>query len=759
MMYRAKAQMRFILSIVSFFLMAVVFKANAQLITSPVKIPSAHPRLFILPDQIAGLKSKINRPEFQAMKSKVYNLNTPACLAFRYLMDNTSAHGRDALNMAYNQLKSIKEYDKNRPPFKTLFNAVVAYDYCYDLFSSGGVPSKNAFLAEIKRVSALGPGDKSFAPVDDNFPTLVGHFVEGVFYNQVLAGIAIYGDDNSLYNSAMDFLLKRIQTENKFWFASHMHHQGGYIGTRQSHIVLTALAFQTLSRGKDLFSQDLQYIPYHLLYFMRPDHQLMRIGDVSDDHGRLEYVGFVCRQTANYFNDPYLHWLSERNIFKSYVEEIETNFFDLIYRPINVETRSIDNLPLTKYFPEPVGGDMVARTGWDLSGPSSSTAIVHMRIGNYYFGNHQHKDFGTFQIYYKGNLTGDAGMYQGSNSKASSDFWINYYRSTIAHNGLLIVDPNEKYSGGNWTNTAVDGGMRWPLNDDVQPNNLDELLDRKNGYQYAKVIGHDFGPDLIKPDFSYISGDLTAGYVYDNGLNSDKVKKVTRSMVTVNGENTDFPCFFVVFDRIEATDPSFKKVFLMHSMYEPSRSGNLTTIAQGGAQNGKLGSYTLLPEKPNYNIVEGYKINGKEYNPGSKSNSAYEDLKWRLEISPSEKRLDDEFLHAMVVMDGNQTPPTPEKIINENLVGAKILDKVVMFDRKGSTLAQATFELEGDQLYSVLICDILPGNWMVEKDGENFGVFNISKNSEKRNIYFKGTEGTYSITNLSYLTTESSPEN
>lgn len=751
-------QLAYVFRLISTIIIMFIFfiSAYAQKITTPPKVPSAHPRLFILPEQIAEIKSKISRPEFQIAKLKVYNSSMPACLAFQYLMEGDALVGRSALNNAYNQLKTVTKYSQNRPPFKSVFNAAIAFDYCYNLFGKGGVPSKTAFIAELQRVCALGPGAGKWAPVSQTLPTLVGHFVEGVFYNQVFTGLAVYGDDNTLYDSAIKFLLNRIQSENDFWFPSHMHHQGAYIGTRHSHTLLTALAFRTLTQGKDLFSPDLNFVPYQLLYFMRPDRQLMRVGDVSEDRGRFEYLNFVSRQTANYFNDPYLRWLSEQNIFGSYAEEIEAYFFDLIYRPSNAVKKSPEELPLTKYFPEPIGGDMIARTGWDFSGPYSQSAMVHMRIGNYYFGNHQHKDFGTFQIYYKGNLTGDAGMYQGTESKASSDFWVNYHRSTIAHNGLLIYNPAEKYSGGNWTNTQVDGGMRWPLNDDVQPDNLNMLLNEKNGYQYANVIGYDFGPDKIKPEFSYISGDLTKGYNYANSLNPNKVRKVTRSMVTLNAEGTEYPCFFVVYDRIEATNANFKKTFLMHSLNQPSLNGNKATILHSSTQGGKLVSYTLLPENPQMKTVEGYKINGISYNPGTKSNSAYEGLKWSLEISPSEKNLNDEFLHAMAVMDGNQDAPAAEKIISEHLVGAKIMDKVVMFDRKGSTLAQAEFNINQKGTYAILICDILPGEWLIEKDGHQIGIYTASDTG--KNLYFKGSEGYYTITNLSNDISVSSAE-
>ncbi|MEM9829096.1 MAG: heparinase II/III family protein [Bacteroidota bacterium] len=723
------------------------YEGQGQSITSSPTIPKGHPRLFITSSTLSKIQAKAKLPEFASEVRKIYSSSSPACLALRYLLDGNTSAGKKALNNSYNWLKDVSNYGKNRAPFKSVFQASIAFDYCYNLLGTSGVPSKQDFIKELIRVSSMGTGGRSIYPLPGNLQSIVGHFVEGVFYNHIFAGIAIYGDENRMYDAAAKFLFNRIQPENNFWMQSHKHHQGHYIGTRHSHTVLAALAYETLSGGKDLFNEGFEKVPYHLVYSLRPDRQLLREGDVRVDDGSYEYHDFVLRQTANYANDPHLRWVANQNIFATYNAALERDFFDLIYRSEDATSRNISSLPLTKYFPQPIGGEMIARTGWDLSGDQSNDAVVHMRIGEYYFGNHQHKDFGTFQIYYKGNLTGDSGQYEDRSNPTTEGHWRSYYRSTIAHNGLLIYDPNEKYSGGNWTNTEVDGGARWPLNNDVQPDNLNELRNAKNGYQYAEVTAYEIGPDSSQPEYSYISGDLTKGYTYSNGANRAKVSNVTRSMVTFNTNDPKYPIVFMVFDRIVATNAKFKKTFLMHAMEQPSVDGKKSVLVKG---NGKLVSYTLLPRQAEIQTSYGYKINGKDYSPDRSTDKvntgrqrAYEDLRWQLEVTPSQDQKEDFFMHTMAVMDKGANEPLAEEIIENELIGAKMLNKIGLFSKNGGLLSSANFKIEGTQEYDILINDLYSGKWIVERDGKV--IHKLEASSSGKNIYFKSTPGHFRI--------------
>ena len=70
--------------------------------------------------------------------------------------------------------------------------------------------------------------------------------------------------------------------------------------------------------------------------------------------------------------------------------------------------------------------------------------IAEMKINEQFVGNHQHMDGGSFQIYHKGPLAIDAGAYSGSSGGYNSPNNKNYFKRTIAHNSLLVYDPERK---------------------------------------------------------------------------------------------------------------------------------------------------------------------------------------------------------------------------------------------------------------------------------------------------------------------------
>lgn len=135
-----------------------------------------------------------------------------------------------------------------------------------------------------------------------------------------------------------------------------------------------------------------------------------------------------------------------------------------------------DDLPLTRFSGSPFGW-MIARTGW-----GENSVIAEMKINEHFVGNHQHLDGGSFQIYYKGPLAIDAGAYSGSSGGYNSPHNKNYFKRTIAHNSLLVYDPDEKfachnYGGANKSSFAAnDGGQRMPGDGWKTCNSMNDLL-------------------------------------------------------------------------------------------------------------------------------------------------------------------------------------------------------------------------------------------------------------------------------------------
>jgi heparin/heparan-sulfate lyase len=389
-------------------------------------------------------------------------------------------------------------------------------------------------------------------------------------------------------------------------------------------------------------------------------------------------------------------------------------------------------------------GEMIARTGWTF-GVDSPDAVVHMRIGNYFFGNHQRKDWGTFQIYYKGPLAICSGVYEGTNSSYGTDHWESYYHQTIAHNGLLIFDPSETMQKG----AANDGGQYWPNNGSDHPRDMATLLDSSNGYKMGEVTAHEFGPDSMTPDYSYIAGDITAAYA------PSKRDRVTRAMVTWNTGDAVYPVVFMVYDRVISTDASFKKTWLIHSIQEPQVQNKDITIIRdeveydnNGTYDGKLVSETLLPSDATLTKVGGagreFWVESMQTNYATTKGGAAEPCAWRVEVSPGTPNTDDRFLHVMAVMDKAASPASAGVVVqSDSLTGARKLDHVVLFSRSGNILKSGSFSLTGTDSCSILICDLEPGAWSVTKDAQDLTTCNAT--TEGKCIYFQGAGGDYQL--------------
>jgi heparin/heparan-sulfate lyase len=391
-------------------------------------------------------------------------------------------------------------------------------------------------------------------------------------------------------------------------------------------------------------------------------------------------------------------------------------------------------------------GEMIARTGWQM-GMDSPNAVVHMRIGEYFFGNHQRKDFGTFQIYHRGPLAIASGLYQGEGQLYGSAHWLNYHHQTIAHNGLLIYDPSEVMAKG----AANDGGQRWPNNGNDHPRNLSVLLGKD--YRMGQVTAHAIEPDPTAPVVSYLAGDITDAY------DAGKVEMVTRSMITVNTGDPARPCVLVVFDRVISTSPLFKKTWLLHSIQEPKIYGTTSYVFRTGKHyeqdeyySGRMIVDCLLPEDVSVAKIGGpgkeFWIESTNRNYPSTRGGAAEPGAWRIEVSPAIPNHRDTFLHVLTVVDVRiPVEKAAELLSNADLMGASFVNHAVFFSRDGYLLQTADVPLDTSEEKSIFISDLRPGLWVVNEDSGESATVRIGEQS--KSLYLDMIEGLLSLEYLS----------
>ena len=693
-------------------------------VSTPVP-PKEHPRLYLrardLPDLQRRASHPVLKPVWEAMQAA--GNNDPAAAAeadaVRYLLTRDAAVARRAVSSALKLLTESKfdlsVQDITRPIGRLMVTGAIVYDWCYPVLSE---QEKKAYLEQFLRLArdleCHYPPPKSHA--------VTGHYSEWMLMRDMLsAGIAVYDEFPEMYEVAANRFFGVFVPVRNWWYPGHAFHQGtSYSETRFSSDLYPLWIFERMGAGP-VFHPAQQYVPYQWIYLRRPDGQLLRVGDGQSRPPKLRSL-----LAASFYQDPYVlaDYLRDPGIDR------RSQIFEFLWRDPDLKPRPVSELPLSRYMGSPYGW-MVARTGWD-----EDSVIAEMKVNIYNFNNHQHLDAGAFQIYYRGPLAIDSGLYQGSAGGYGSEHDVNYNKRTIAHNSLLIYDPDEKFARGTRL-MRNDGGQRFP-NGWREPQSLEDLL---ANYRTAEVLGQGFGPDPQRPAYTYLQGDLTRAY-------SGKVREVQRSMVFLNLGGA-VRAALVVFDRVVSADAQFKKYWLLHSMEAPRIERETITVApEQRGWRGKLVNQVLLPEQPEITAVGGpgreFWVFGENFpNRPQRGNPLdYEIGEWRVEVSPRGAAAADLFLNVMQVMDREVSPLPITRIEDGGLVGVLLAETSILFQREGRrTDRPVRFRSDGRRF---LALDLAEGTWQVWRDGEVVRPA-VRVSAEEGALWLEGPPGNYEL--------------
>ncbi|NLS96266.1 MAG: hypothetical protein GXX96_29350 [Planctomycetaceae bacterium] len=282
---------------------------------------------------------------------------------------------------------------------------------------------------------------------------------------------------------------------------------------------------------------------------------------------------------------------------------------------------SPDDMPSAFYF-EPMG-QVFMRSGSGLD----DTYCLFTCGG--ILSQHRHYDALNFVIYHGGHLALDSGTRYLEFD--NGQHLANYFAQTVAHNCIVIHQPGEppaRYWGG--TVEGNHGGQH-----------------RQLGSVLKAMEVHD--------DYVYVAGDATACYQHGPVKRegrpdlAEKCNLATRQLVFVK------PSCFVIFDRVAATDPSYRKEWLLHTAHEPAIEGK---TFRADHRDGRLFCRTVFPTDAVLQKVGGP---GKEFwaagknwdilDRGLKPENKAMMGQWRVEVAPGAARKDDCFLHVIQVGD------------------------------------------------------------------------------------------------------------
>lgn len=711
--------------------------------------PAEHPRLYLRAEQAAQLPARLKDPVLQPAVERLQKMakRSPQSKvewdALQYLAIKDRALGRATIESALTLLRKCELPDKQdacRVTGRMMVTGALVYDWLYELLSPD---EKQAFIKELVRLART--LECGYPPKGQG--SITGHASEAMIMRDMLsAGIAIYDEFPEMYRLAAGRFFREHLPARNWFYNGHAYHQGDSYGAhRYSWDTWPLWIFDRLGAG-NVYNPEQKFVPYLWVYTTRPDGQRLRAGDTfmsSRPLGR-PWSGFDGTLfTASYYGDGFL--LSQ--FLRQGGSGDNEALFEVLWRDTALQPKPIESLPLTRYF-EPPFGWMVARTGWGADG-----VIAEMKINEYNFANHQHLDAGAFQLYYKGALAIDSGLYQGANGGYGSPHCLNYQWRTVAHNSLLIYDPGEAFGKG----YGNDGGQRLP-HGRSEPRTLDALLAPENGYRTGQVLAHGFGPDAATPDYSLLQGDITAAY-------GKKAKQVLRSFVFLNLRDARVPGALVVFDRVVSAAPSFKKFWLLHSQEEPRLSGMSAIVdrTEHGAE-GRLTLDVLLPQAGNAALD---KIGGpgKEFwvfgtNYPNEPSGRQSDRKsqrdamelgaWRLELSPKAGSAEETFLTVMQVSDRSAEAHLPARLIEAGDCAGGLIQGAgdawcVLFRRDGQRSGSPVkFTVAGRSACRFLVTGLAPGAWHARREGTT-ETQTITVPADSGAAWFTGPEGTWTL--------------
>lgn len=721
-----------------------------------------HPRLFVTKGDIPELVEKVHNPvisqsydTIQKRAQTVINCALPdgnndftayskyddimIAKAFMYLIGEADS------NLALEAIKNVRDFlgtvtfDKSDSTYAsrymgdTMVAAACVYDWCYDLLT---VEDKKTILDGCLRLAGL--TEVGYPPVNRGFVT--SHGVEDLIYlHQLSISIAVYDEYPEWYSTVSDIIMTKMVPAKKFLnssgnsFSSWAYGQARNNGPVRAEKMFTALG---MNNSTSMFGEKYPDFYYMYIYGRLPNGVYFKEGDdyfwnrYKIDN-RNATMGNLFRYMGGTYRDSILQQQGALDLdWVSY--NIEP--LDIIMSDFNQGKTDPTDLPLTRFTFYPMS-TMIARTSWH-DGLDAPTAMAYVNMRDITVGDHQHRDIGAFQFYYKGMLAIDSGFYE------YSDHFANYQERSVAHNTVLIDDPDEPP----YESYVQDGGQHtWRTTGETKI--YEDIF--KESKVTAESKAKYAGPSKYAPEFSYISSDISKAY-------TDKVEAFERSCVFLNLEDEDYPAAMIVYDNLKSKNANFKKTWLLHSEEEPEvNSDTKTTVIKRTQEgyNGKLVNKTLIPAVSESEITkvggEGkeYYVNGINYDATIPQGVSADAGSWRIELSPKVASQEDKFLNVMYVCDADRDlPELPVcKIIGSDYTGTVVKDRMVTFSSsRDNILTGIEFEVPdtGYVDVKVLMTDMAAGKWKISGSGTE--IVAESKNGEFC-LAFDAMPGAYTV--------------
>ena len=205
---------------------------------------------------------------------------------------------------------------------------------------------------------------------------------------------------------------------------------------------------------------------------------------------------------------------------------------------------------------------------------------------------------------------------------------------------------------------------------------------------------------------------------------------------------------FFVYDNMTAKDSKYQKVFLLHTVTEPSISGKTATVVNG---DGKLvlqnvvGNCTL--SKVGGDKPANWTVGSKTYALISSKSDKTDGYWGRLEVATASGSKSNIMLNAMYVCDKSKSPTgqTATAITNSSSATGTVMGKVaaVFYDGASRATSSFSFTASGSGNLTYYVSGVKAGNWTVKVSSTTK---TVSASSDGGLLVFTAPAGTVTLT-------------
>ncbi|MCC7496599.1 MAG: heparinase II/III family protein [Bryobacterales bacterium] len=666
--------------------------------TLPAAVSPLHPRIYVRNDNatigkaitVRQLRMRAADPAFERWRRpvKLNNASAAVEIAARYL-----EQGQPADLAAVRDFLLSRSYSFERNDVGGLMaggEMMTAYDWIYN----GLTPEERSTLAGnlVKTCAA----SRRF--IEHGGPDVNHNYVYMALTTVATAGLVLTGEPEP-YGSvgreylklATDWLEEPGRILDTWQARQGAWGEGSHYTFHETlrNLVLTLSAFRSAS-SKDYYplihrsyGDFMKQAGCFLIGSTRPDLTFIRTGDTQANRATANLtVPLTVEMIADGLDDPVatpqLHAFAN-DLITAYgptaVHPLYNWGMRLFWSPDEPREPSYRELPTFLRFGAGTLEQFMIRGGW--SGSSTYIAI----LGGNQFTDHQHFDKGQFLIFHRGGLAIDSGAYDAMYKPGRHA--NEYAPRTVAHNALLVYDPQEQLPPG-YTN---DGGQRIIRNAQHHGTWPEYVAHREaEGLDAGRVTAADAA-------HNYVRLDLTHAY-------SRKVTSYQRIFVYLPQ-----PDALVVYDRLTSAKP-FQKRWLLHMQTAPQIDGaqpapgiqshpgarwvvvhEKGSYERGGTAavyDGALFAETLLPGRrdiistggPGYEFYSTFAGHNYPVSNPKAAAAPRESGEWRIEVSPADPSTEDRFLNILHMAEGGAAQPAPSILIkdpSDRVIGAAVV--------------------------------------------------------------------------------------